>query len=78
MNNTIGPNCASWFLWLSSHFIVCCTYCSDPELIYLTDGASKGVMQMLNAIIRNGRDGVWLSLKSRIFPPNFYAISAED
>jgi hypothetical protein len=54
------------------------TYCSDPELIYLTDGASKGVMQMLNATIRNGRDGVWLSLKSRIFPPNFYAISAED
>jgi glutamate--glyoxylate aminotransferase len=33
-------------------------YPSDPELIYLTDGASKGVMQMLNAIIRNGRDGI--------------------
>ncbi|PWZ39042.1 Glutamate--glyoxylate aminotransferase 2 [Zea mays] len=33
-------------------------YPSDPELIYLTDGASKGVMQMLNAIIRNERDGI--------------------
>lgn len=31
---------------------------SDPELIYLTDGASKGVMQMLNTIIRNDKDGV--------------------
>ncbi|CAM0151696.1 unnamed protein product [Urochloa decumbens] len=33
-------------------------YPSDPELIYLTDGASKGVMQMLNTIIRNERDGI--------------------
>ncbi|KAF6137028.1 hypothetical protein GIB67_030792 [Kingdonia uniflora] len=32
-------------------------YPSDPELIYLTDGASKGVMQMLNTIIRGGNDG---------------------
>lgn len=31
---------------------------SDPELIFLTDGASKGVMQILNAIIRSDRDGV--------------------
>lgn len=30
----------------------------DPELIFLTDGASKGVMQMLNALIRNENDGV--------------------
>ncbi|VAH46578.1 unnamed protein product [Triticum turgidum subsp. durum] len=45
-------------------------YPSDPELIYLTDGASKGVMQMLNAIIRNERDGVWLSLKAVSFPQN--------
>ena len=35
-----------------------CTFCSDPELIFLTDGASKGVMQMLNTIIRNEKDGV--------------------
>ncbi|PKU70092.1 glutamate--glyoxylate aminotransferase 2 [Dendrobium catenatum] len=33
-------------------------YPSDPELIFLTDGASKGVMQMLNSIIRNDRDGI--------------------
>ncbi|ERN02503.1 hypothetical protein AMTRI_Chr03g48750 [Amborella trichopoda] len=33
-------------------------YPSDPELIYLTDGASKGVMQILNAIIRNNKDGI--------------------
>ena len=31
---------------------------SDPELIYLTDGASKGVMQILNTIIRGEGDGV--------------------
>lgn len=30
----------------------------DPELIFLTDGASKGVMQILNAIIRDENDGV--------------------
>ncbi|KAF3959609.1 hypothetical protein CMV_015589, partial [Castanea mollissima] len=33
-------------------------YPSDPELIYLTDGASKGVMQILNTIIRGEGDGV--------------------
>lgn len=31
---------------------------SDPELIFLTDGASKGVMQILNTIIRDEGDGV--------------------
>ncbi|XP_047318808.1 glutamate--glyoxylate aminotransferase 2 [Impatiens glandulifera] len=31
---------------------------SDPELIFLTDGASKGVMQMLNTIIRGPHDGI--------------------
>lgn len=36
----------------------CCTFCSDPELIFLTDGASKGVMQILNTIIRDEKDGV--------------------
>ncbi|KAM0943747.1 putative transferase [Dioscorea sansibarensis] len=33
-------------------------YPSDPELIFLTDGASKGVMQMLNTIIGNKNDGI--------------------
>ncbi|OIV94499.1 hypothetical protein TanjilG_25561 [Lupinus angustifolius] len=33
-------------------------YPSDPELIYLTDGASKGVMQILNTIIGGLRDGI--------------------
>ncbi|CAL9764673.1 unnamed protein product [Musa acuminata subsp. burmannicoides] len=33
-------------------------YPSDPELIYLTDGASKGVMQILNTVIRNEKDGI--------------------
>ncbi|KAM7251602.1 hypothetical protein ACFE04_023485 [Oxalis oulophora] len=33
-------------------------YPSDPELIFLTDGASKGVMQMLNAVIRGDGDGI--------------------
>ncbi|PWA54772.1 alanine-2-oxoglutarate aminotransferase 2 [Artemisia annua] len=34
-------------------------YPSDPELIYLTDGASKGVMQILQTVIRgSGRDGI--------------------
>ncbi|GAB2280502.1 Glutamate--glyoxylate aminotransferase 2 [Dionaea muscipula] len=33
-------------------------YPSDPELIYLTDGASKGVMQILNTIIRGNKDGI--------------------
>ncbi|KAG1347423.1 putative Elongation factor 1-gamma 2 [Cocos nucifera] len=32
-------------------------YPSDPELIFLTDGASKGVMQILNTIIRDEKDG---------------------
>jgi glutamate--glyoxylate aminotransferase len=31
---------------------------SDPETIFLTDGASKGVQQVLNALIRNEKDGV--------------------
>ncbi|GER37030.1 alanine aminotransferase 2 [Striga asiatica] len=33
-------------------------YPSDPELIFLTDGASKGVMQILQAIIRGEGDGI--------------------
>ncbi|KAJ0094820.1 hypothetical protein Patl1_16054 [Pistacia atlantica] len=33
-------------------------YPSDPELIFLTDGASKGVMQILNCVIRGEGDGV--------------------
>lgn len=33
-------------------------YPSDPELIFLTDGASKGVMQILNSIVRNEKDGI--------------------
>ncbi|PIA51744.1 hypothetical protein AQUCO_01100547v1 [Aquilegia coerulea] len=33
-------------------------YPSDPELIFLTDGASKGVMQILNSIIRGSSDGI--------------------
>ncbi|KAF5945152.1 hypothetical protein HYC85_015380 [Camellia sinensis] len=33
-------------------------YRSDPELIFLTDGASKGVMQILNTIIRGEQDGI--------------------
>ncbi|KAG5522084.1 hypothetical protein RHGRI_034328 [Rhododendron griersonianum] len=33
-------------------------YPSDPELIFLTDGASKGVMQILNTIIRGEGDGI--------------------
>lgn len=33
-------------------------YPSDPELIFLTDGASKGVMQTLNAIIGGQNDGI--------------------
>lgn len=31
---------------------------SDAELIFLTDGASKGVAQILNAIIRGPNDGI--------------------
>ncbi len=33
-------------------------YPSDPELIFLTDGASKGVMQILSTIIRGEKDGI--------------------
>ncbi|XP_039690130.1 glutamate--glyoxylate aminotransferase 2 isoform X2 [Medicago truncatula] len=33
-------------------------YPSDPEFIYLTDGASKAVMQILNTIIRGEVDGI--------------------
>ncbi|XP_021746742.1 glutamate--glyoxylate aminotransferase 2-like [Chenopodium quinoa] len=33
-------------------------YPSDPELIFLTDGASKGVMQILNAVIGGQSDGI--------------------
>lgn len=33
-------------------------YPSDPELIFLTDGASKGVSQILNAVIRSESDGI--------------------
>ncbi|ESQ34451.1 hypothetical protein EUTSA_v10007514mg [Eutrema salsugineum] len=33
-------------------------YPSDPELIFLTDGASKGVMQILNCVIRGEGDGI--------------------
>eukprot|EP00249_Psilotum_nudum_P012418 c23775_g2_i1 orf=324-842(+) len=33
-------------------------YSSDPELIFLTDGASKGVTQVLNTLIRNEKDGI--------------------
>ncbi|KAK4399692.1 Glutamate--glyoxylate aminotransferase 2 [Sesamum angolense] len=33
-------------------------YPSDPELIFLTGGASIGVMQILNTIIRGAHDGI--------------------
>uniref|UniRef100_A0A0V0I6Z8 Putative glutamate--glyoxylate aminotransferase 2-like n=1 Tax=Solanum chacoense TaxID=4108 RepID=A0A0V0I6Z8_SOLCH len=33
-------------------------YPSDPEHIFLTDGASKGIMQILHTIIRGPNDGV--------------------
>ncbi|KAH7428822.1 hypothetical protein KP509_09G019400 [Ceratopteris richardii] len=33
-------------------------YPSDPDLIFLTDGASKGVMQLLNIIVRDKKDGI--------------------
>lgn len=33
-------------------------YPSDPELIYLTDGASKAVMQILQTVIRGQGDGI--------------------
>lgn len=33
-------------------------YPSDPELIFLTDGASKGVMQILNTVICSENDGI--------------------
>ncbi|CDY12474.1 BnaC07g13140D [Brassica napus] len=34
------------------------SYHNDPELIFLTDGASKGVMQILNCVIRGAGDGI--------------------
>lgn len=40
------------------YIYIYCTFGSDPEFVFLTDGASKGVMQMLNTIIRNEKDGV--------------------
>lgn len=33
-------------------------YPSNPDHIFLTDGASKGVMQILNTVIRNEKDGI--------------------
>ncbi|KAH9318805.1 hypothetical protein KI387_020574, partial [Taxus chinensis] len=33
-------------------------YPSDPDLIFLTDGASKGIMQILNTVIRDKNDGI--------------------
>jgi len=33
-------------------------YPTDPENIFLTDGASKGVAQVLNALIRDEKDGI--------------------
>lgn len=50
--------------------MVLCLNDSDSELIYLTDGASKGVMQILQTIIRGQSDGVldiFLSIKLNIF-----------
>lgn len=38
--------------------VVVILFDSDPELIFLTDGASKGVMQILNTVIRGPSDGV--------------------
>lgn len=47
-----------WFLEkISVNFVHLINY-SNPELIFLTDGASKGVMQILNTIIRDDKDGV--------------------
>lgn len=49
-------------IWLYIHYQIDssnrCIHGSDPELIFLTDGASKGVMQILNTIIRGPSDGV--------------------
>lgn len=44
---------------LTDHLDFFCICGSDPELIFLTDGASKGVMQILQSIIRGSHDGVW-------------------
>lgn len=46
---------------------------SDPELVFLTDGASKGVMQMLNTIIRGEGDGVTANLLSLLIKLYFYS-----
>lgn len=51
-----------WFCLSYQEIITCFPFGSDPELIYLTDGASKGVMQILNTIIRNNKDGVKIYL----------------
>lgn len=45
-------------LWLALKVKLSCLIGSDPEHIFLTDGASKGVMQILNTIIRGEGDGV--------------------
>eukprot|EP00246_Nothoceros_aenigmaticus_P005444 TRINITY_DN1750_c0_g1_i2.p1 TRINITY_DN1750_c0_g1~~TRINITY_DN1750_c0_g1_i2.p1 ORF type:complete len:453 (+),score=66.56 TRINITY_DN1750_c0_g1_i2:145-1503(+) len=37
-------------------------YPSDLDLIFLTDGASKGVMQVLQALIRNDQDGIMVPI----------------
>lgn len=42
----------------AEYSLLFCSLSSDPEVIFLTDGASKGVMQILSTIIRGDRDGV--------------------
>lgn len=44
--------------WLALKVKFSCLIGSNPEHIFLTDGASKGVMQILNTIIRGEGDGV--------------------
>ncbi|KAL3511327.1 hypothetical protein ACH5RR_030728 [Cinchona calisaya] len=46
-------------------------YPSDPELIFLTDGASKGVMQILNATIRGEVYSATISLLDSTLVPYF-------
>ncbi len=36
--------------------------CSDPETIFLTDGTSSGMQNVLNLLIRNEKDGVSFNL----------------
>jgi mannose/fructose-specific phosphotransferase system component IIA len=36
--------------------------CSDPETIFLTDGTSGGVQNVLNLLIRTEKDGVSFNL----------------